>query len=464
MDLLGGYGSGSESGDDDSAPTEPVPAFKPSIAVSAAPPTTSSLYDDQPRAAVSAPQPSKAAEVEDEEQERPRLVAPAVSACIVLPGALWPCALSISLCYITRHGGRAGASQSRPARGQHGPARPSCATTRRHPRFPACTHPQGPVLADEDTDYGPGPARPPVTAFSDEKEIPSVSNPEVWSKLPAPKAPAARRVIQMRLALHKSLLTKEAQDRDDEDELEAAKARKRARQGGANGKPALLDLLPKPKTALAGSSGGGAAFGAGGGMIDIGDAFKKPAPRPARAAAAAFGGADSDDEDPMARLGPMPEAGAYAAGPIADDGEPLDDVPTGAADESQAAAAPQAAAAAMYYVGDDGGGAGGAGPSSAGYAYGAEQYAVAGASGGDAGQELFQQALFAEQQRAAKRGEVGVRVHSHACVLYAPNPCMRPYAPLHTDTCSLYLQIPNTCENAYSQWIHALHTVARILC
>lgn len=30
---------------------------------------------------------------------------------------------------------------------------------------------------------------------------------------------------------------------------------------------------------------------------------------------------DSDDEDPMARMGPMPEAGAFAAGPIADDGE-----------------------------------------------------------------------------------------------------------------------------------------------
>jgi hypothetical protein len=118
----------------------------------------------------------------------------------------------------------------------------------------------------------PGPARPPPTAAANDAEIPGHAQPEVWSKLPAPRA---RRVVQLQLPIHKSLLGKSGPgsvDSDDEDE-EAARRRKRLRagagSGGSGGGSKLLGMLPAPKNA--GLGRGSKAIGAGlGGSAPIG--------------------------------------------------------------------------------------------------------------------------------------------------------------------------------------------------
>lgn len=70
------------------------------------------------------------------------------------------------------------------------------------------------------------------------------------------------------------------------------------------------------------------------------------------------------------------------------------------------------AEAAAFYVGGDGPAAAHAQAAYAQYGYGEGQYqqgyAAAGSSERDVGQQLFHQAIKAEQQRAAKRGEVGL--------------------------------------------------------
>jgi hypothetical protein len=132
---------------------------------------------------------------------------------------------------------------------------------------------------------------------------------------------------------------------------------------------------------------------------------------------------DEDDDDPMARFGPMPEAGAFAAGPIEDEGE--DGQGEG---EAAAAAAGQpssmaaaAHAAAAYYVGAE------AAAAQQQYYYDQHsQYAgryTGGAEGGsaDPGQALFEQALLEEQGRAAKKGKVSQPAGKQS-VLLSPSP------------------------------------------
>jgi hypothetical protein len=115
------------------------------------------------------------------------------------------------------------------------------------------------------------------------------------------------------------------------------------------------------------------------------------------------GGSDDDeDEDPMARFGPMPEAGAFAAGPIEDEGE---DIQGGGDAAGPSTSAPNTAhEAAAYYVGG-----GDAAPRQQYYYDQHGQYAGYGgneAATADPGQVLFEQALLEETGRAAKKGKV----------------------------------------------------------
>eukprot|EP00983_Pelagomonas_calceolata_P016649 524825-Pelagomonas_calceolata.AAC.5 len=136
--------------------------------------------------------------------------------------------------------------------------------------------------------------------------------------------------------------------------------------------------------------------------------------------------ADSDDEDPMAKFGPMPEAGDFATGPAEDDNEAgpsaapgMDDSAwmmgqqqqqfsnEGVYDYSQYGAlqqhgpAPEQYEAGAYYVG--------AQPEYAGYPSASLPSQLAAQGEEDPGQALFAQALMEEQERAAKKGKVGVR-------------------------------------------------------
>jgi hypothetical protein len=118
----------------------------------------------------------------------------------------------------------------------------------------------------------PGPALPPRAAATNEAEIPGHAQPEVWNKLPAPRT---RRVVQLQLPIHKSLLGKSGAgpvDSDEEDE-EVARRRKRLKVGGGSGGNGggskLLGMLPAPKNA--GMGRGAKAIGAGlGGAAPIG--------------------------------------------------------------------------------------------------------------------------------------------------------------------------------------------------
>ncbi len=309
--------------------------------------------------------------------------------------------------------------------------------------------------------YQVGPARPAVTKVTDEREIPGVAHAEVWSKLPTPRAApasaaaAVRRVVQLKLPINKALLAASLADSDSDDDAGAGRsggAKKRLKKGaGGAGKASsqLLDLLPKPKNVVGGGGEGeegGVVFGAGGGRIDLTGASGSGAS--GRGRAALGGGYDSDDEDPMvsallagwftmrslvvsficsrgvsrqvclpapracgvlqARLGPMPEAGAYNAGPVEDDLPDQDDPqqpPYGYAQHQQDAQQLQQgdgawASASAYYVGED------EQQQQQQQYWGAEE-GGGGAEGGADGSALFDQALAEEQQRAAKKGQVG---------------------------------------------------------
>ena len=258
---------------------------------------------------------------------------------------------------------------------------------------------------DEDDDAGMlGPARPPPRPVADESEIPSTSQPELWSKLPAPKT--ARRVVTLQLPLNKAFSSEGRKvpiDSDEEDE--AVVARRKRLRAAAPGTTKLTELLPPPKnTGARIALGAGAGLG-GGTKMGMG---KKALPGRGRR------DDDSDDEDPMDHMGPMPDAGAYAAGPAADEGEEVGVAGDGAGPSSYGAHAAaeyataghygqqqqhhtEAHAASAYFVG------GGGGAQYEQYQYDAAQYSGMqyGAGGStaasaDPGQVLFEEALKAE--------------------------------------------------------------------
>lgn len=299
------------------------------------------------------------------------------------------------------------------------------------------------VLAGRDEDDASllGPARPPPPKV-DEKEIPSTQQAEVWSKLPAPKT---KRVVQLQLPFNKALLSAKDLEDDDEDDKPVKKAK-------TAGKSKLMDFLPAPKNDLPPPGrialGGGLGSGRAGTGLDLGGGSKGGAAGSSKGGAAAGAGKqqqqgqkplvgataeafkvkyddDSDDEDPMARYGAMPEAGAFAAGPAADEGEEVVPAtgpsqaagpagPSGAGTAAQPYYDPaQYAEAAAYYVGADQAQYGAdyqqqydAAQYAQYYAQQQGQYAAA-APTGDPGQDLFQQALKEEAERAAKKGKVG---------------------------------------------------------
>ncbi|KAF5843841.1 hypothetical protein DUNSADRAFT_5078 [Dunaliella salina] len=264
-----------------------------------------------------------------------------------------------------------------------------------------------------------GPTRAQVGPSFPESEVPAPSKQSVWSSLPMPKT---KRVVQLNLPFNKAML--KAAEREDEEDAAAAKKRK-----PNPAKSKLTDLLPAPRNGYAPVGGSRLALGSGeGGAIDLTTTSssipqQKQGGRQSKRA-------DSDDEDPMAKFGPMPEAGDFATGPTEDDNETalsaapgVDDSAwmmgqqlqygyEGALDYRQYGAAqqhgpaPEQYEAGAYYVG--------AQPEYADYADPAAtsgdpstslpaQLATQGQE--DPGQALFAQALMEEQERASKKGK-----------------------------------------------------------
>lgn len=268
-----------------------------------------------------------------------------------------------------------------------------------------------------------GPALPPRAPVAHESEIPA-TNQDVWGHLPAPQLPAKRKVVTLPLAKALKLAGKEdllkGGLRDDDDEADRARA-KRFRSGAEATKSKLMDFLPAPKHGgridLGGGGGGGDSFvmkrpgsgtaGAGRGAGVSGSA--SPA-APAVVSNEAFrvrqGDSDDDDLDPMSVMGPMPEAGAFAAGPVADadgDGDDNGAAAPGPSAPTQAWQGAHGYEAAQYAVPQhyDATAAHGQYRGQYGASHGA-QYAPT----GDPGQDLLAQALAAEQERAARKGKV----------------------------------------------------------
>ncbi|KAL6753890.1 hypothetical protein V8C86DRAFT_420317 [Haematococcus lacustris] len=346
-----------------------------------------------------------------------------------------------------------------------------------------------------------GPARPPPRPVADESEVPAISQPGLWSQLPAPTAPV-RRVVQLQLPLHKSLLQAAGADDSDEEAGRAGGKGQARPQGSAHrgagiaGK--LMAMLPPPKNearprsrgslhsggigapssqqqqqqqqqgetqathtpqiltseayrvdSVASAQGhtpgvpGHTSSGPGrGGPGGPGGSGSLALSRRGGAAAAVRGEEDEDEEDldVMAVLGPMPEAGDFAAGPIADEegdeGEeegarPGPAHPAGPGPSRQSLQGGRQHHPGHAYLTnpdpDAGQGGGGRGPgTSSQYLdahHGSAQYHVAYAGavpqqqggygqqqqgGGeeDVGRLLFEQALAEEEQRAQKKGKI----------------------------------------------------------
>mmetsp|Transcript_462 Transcript_462/g.1192 ORF Transcript_462/g.1192 Transcript_462/m.1192 type:complete len:432 (+) Transcript_462:136-1431(+) len=256
-----------------------------------------------------------------------------------------------------------------------------------------------------------GPTRAEVGPSFPESEVPAPSKQGVWSSLPTPKT---KRVVQLNLPFNKAML--EAARREDEEDAAAAKKRK-----PNPAKSKLTDLLPAPRNGYAPVGGSRLALGSGeGGAIDLTTTSSSISQQKQRGRQSRR--ADSDDEDPMAKFGPMPEAGDFATGPAEDDNEAgpsaapgMDDSAwmmgqqqqqfsnEGVYDYSQYGAlqqhgpAPEQYEAGAYYVG--------AQPEYAGYPSASLPSQLAAQGEEDPGQALFAQALMEEQERAAKKGK-----------------------------------------------------------
>lgn len=216
MDLLTGYGSGSESEDEVPQPlsaTDKRPGFGPTAAehVSSAAPRAGGLFGSLPV---------------------PKLAAPPVNS--------------------TR--GTADISSSLPAGFFDSPAGATATAASPAAGLPAgffdtpanVTAASTPADANAKASPGPAQASPAPPA-----DLPQPSDPELWNKLPAPKTAAGKRKVMFRPQINMQLLA--GSDSDEDDAGPTAKKAKAAE--GAAGKPSILSFLPAPKNQPAAPKG-----------------------------------------------------------------------------------------------------------------------------------------------------------------------------------------------------------------